>query len=68
MNTLPLGDGLAVEKCHRNGDWAGCWRVRCNLGNHCALCDVCHGTKKALARIQYSDGRTCKMEERPCPL
>lgn len=56
------------ERCHRDGEWAGCWRVRCNLGGHCALCEACNGTKKVMARVQYRDGRPCSMEERPCPL
>lgn len=25
------------ERCHRNYEWSGCWRVRCNLGHRCAL-------------------------------
>jgi len=38
---LPQGHGGPCsptdKRCHRDGEWKLCWRVRCNLGRKCAL-------------------------------
>jgi hypothetical protein len=32
------------------------------------ICPGCFGKKVLPARIQWTDGRPCSIEERPCPL
>lgn len=60
-----IGRSRLSEKCHRNGEWAGCWRVRCNLSKRCTLspapCERCGGS----GYIESTDSRGGQVVE-PC--